>query len=313
MRTREEFNEEVFSRGKAGREKKKRIKKSVAACALPLLCIAIGVIAVYIPELSPDTVNTAEKVYGKEHGVKTEEKYADTSELTGEKTDGAYEVQTGVDQPGGKKDPELYSGNSPSGGTYGYADVNALTEALRSEFSDEKLNEKMSVLDESAREVFKEFTKKRIKENVIYVPSFDGEVFTLNDEEGYPKITLFASEAYNMPWIWYHVCVNGVDMIIKTMYADTTEESASRFLKEFRPEAPNTHNYKNYPNYEKVYVKELSIGGKATEVTISELKNDERRYYTFMYKGMLVSIQTKYDLEKEDILSLIAFTEIKLF
>jgi len=276
-----------------------------------IVCLTVGAIALGIPRISHDGGIHSEKTYGVGSITpETEEKNTEKNG-SGGVYDGTLEVITGEARPG-KKDPELYN-NTPPSGSFGYSDTDELKEALRTEFSDEKLNEKTSTLDESAREVFKEFTKKRLKENKIYVPSFDGDMFTLKDEAGYPKITLFASEAYNMPWIWYHACVNGTDMIIKTMYTDTNGESASEFLKKFCPDAPNVHNFGKFSNYERIYTKELSVGGKKTEVMVSETKDGERRFYSFMYKEMLVSIQSNHDLEKDDLLSLIAFTEIRLF
>ncbi len=140
----------------------------------------------------------------------------------------------------------------------------------------------------------------------IRVPCFAGKPGPLRNQEGYFNITLFSSELYSMPWIWYYWTMKGQNVIIRTTYLSESvteyarNHSCSEVIKSISPTAPNTDNYQSFPNYRAVYEQTLQLSDKKTSAMFYEVNDDERFYVFFIYDDILVIIVTKPDVMTSD-------------
>jgi hypothetical protein len=185
--------------------------------------------------------------------------------------------------------------------------------------SDEKAEALLMDEDENTKKSFRLFVSNRITSNTILVPVINGEIATLRDKEGYPNITLFVAELYNKPWIWYHCSVDGVDVIIKTMYIDdvsllekSKDENVSWLVKQLAPDAPNINNYTSFDNYKSISLIDHQLNDKNMQIMVTELKDDPRYFYKFIYDNLLVSIQSPQDILDIDVFNKLSFIELTL-
>ena len=163
------------------------------------------------------------------------------------------------------------------------------------------------------------FLERRKAENSLIVPLFDGNPAVIRDKEGYSGITVFGSELYGMPWLWYQCLAENAGYTVKFMYTDgvfsESELSAmnvSRLIKKLAPGAPNTDNYTNFQNYKAVYLKEYLIGAKKVNALVYELNDSEQMSLRFMYGTILTVISADAELLSEDFLSRLGFGFISL-
>ncbi len=206
----------------------------------------------------------------------------------------------------------------PTTTTARYASVEELTLAVGNWFSEKKSESITSNLDEKTANTLKKFIEKRVEDNSLLIPMFDEESIVLRDEEGYSNITLFPSELYGQPWIWYHCRVDDTDLIVKMMYIDdetilsgVNSKGVSQVIAEISPTAPNIDNIEKYTNYESITLSNVEFKDFTTEVMTMLVKNDSRIFYAFIYENVLVNIQSASDLLSKDIFSKISFDEIE--
>ena len=148
---------------------------------------------------------------------------------------------------------------------------------------------------------FRDFAERRLEENFFYMPALD-----LRNKEGYSNMTLFPSELYGLPWMWYHCIADGTELTVKIAYPDIVTEDVSELISLIAPDAPNLHNIENYPSYESVFMSEVG----ELQVMESRVKDSPRRYYAFIYGDALVNIHSDVDLVKNGILERLSFERI---
>lgn len=150
------------------------------------------------------------------------------------------------------------------------------------------------------------------------VPMLDGKQVPLRDEPGLPVITVFPSETYYRPWVFYHCTIDGVTTRICTMYLDgidveiTENMTASEFLKEFFPSAPNLHNKEDNP-YIEIYEEEISYNHSTVKALIYDTNDsdDSDRTSAFILQDELLialySHQAEFEADWTDDLSFVSY------
>lgn len=124
----------------------------------------------------------------------------------------------------------------------------------------------------------------------VMVPFLEGQPLKIQD------ITVFESEMYNEPWVWYFISyAPHITVRIPTMPTITADldpnASGSDALRQIWPDAPNLHNRDAYmDSYSDI--REITITtseGKKTALYRQEADRD-RAYLTFLQNGTLVTI-----------------------
>ena len=124
----------------------------------------------------------------------------------------------------------------------------------------------------------------------VMVPQSNGDTLTIKD------ITVFETEMYNKPWVWYFIShIPHMTVRIPTMPSLTAnmdpDTSGSEALRQIWPEAPNLHNREEFTdNYTEIReVKITTSEGEKTALFRKEADRD-RVYLTFLQNGTLVTI-----------------------
>ena len=154
--------------------------------------------------------------------------------------------------------------------------------------------------------------------NKLKVPHFAGNSEESKNKNEYESIMVLTEELYNLPWIWYRFEMDSGYVTVRTSYiGDVVKESLenatfSEFLKQFRPNAPNIHNYslERYPEYKDIYGIEMSIGGKKTSTLVYETQSSERVFVLFAYEDMIVVLVGNDKLLSDGFLEDLTFSEV---
>lgn len=183
----------------------------------------------------------------------------------------------------------------------------ASLEEIRGEIKNWLSSDSITEICESyGEESFRNFAERRTQENFFYMPTLDGEAIDLRNKDGYSNMTLFPSELYGLPWMWYHCIADGTELTVKIAYPDIVTEDVSELISLIAPDAPNLHNIENYPSYESVFITEAGD----LQVMESRVKDSPRRYYAFVFGDALVNIHSDVDLVKNGTLARISFERI---
>ena len=132
------------------------------------------------------------------------------------------------------------------------------------------------------------------------VPNLDGKMIELRNKEGFTNISLYASEAYGLPCIFYHPSVStGENYYIKITYlpdeiASQNNKVASEIIKELSPNAPNLDNLGNQHN--NIYEQEITLADREVTALVYEYKNDSRNSTIFVYDDLLVEVRGNPDV-----------------
>ena len=193
---------------------------------------------------------------------------------------------------------EIVLPSPPAYSSYEYESYNAVHRALTNQLSSQfkQLRQEQENCGELYQQTLLDFASGEIK---VAVPQINGENLSLRNQEGFSNVTLFTSELYHLPWLWYHCRVNEQNLTVCIAYLnvlDRTEldlaTSYCQVLKMISPNSPSPDNYKQSASYTKIYEKEITLGnGKKSIAMISELKNDPRIYVCLYLDGMLVTLR----------------------
>lgn len=139
------------------------------------------------------------------------------------------------------------------------------------------------------------FVEKFRAQNIV-VPYLNGNLIELRNEDGFSNITLFVSEAYKLPWIWYYPSVaTGENFYIKLTYLPeniikTADElTASSVIKALSPDSPNVNNPGK--QHEKVYTQVIKLSEREVTALVYEYKTDNRNSFLFVYEDILVEVR----------------------
>ena len=165
--------------------------------------------------------------------------------------------------------------------------------------STEAINEVIEFMDErpDGNGAFRKLVSE-LKNGSLYVPKHQGEEIFYRNQEGFHNVMLFPHELYSNPWIMYFPdkTQSGVERI-SIMYLSneiqSNHEHISELISEIAPDAPNIHNYSEYPRFTEIYISELQLKERKVNTLVHDLKNDVRKSIFFAYDGVLVMILTE--------------------
>jgi hypothetical protein len=143
-------------------------------------------------------------------------------------------------------------------------------------------------LTEDYNVLLDKFSKKELE---LYIPTIDNVPIEMKEETG--GITLFSSELFKLPWIWYRGEYNGGSVVVCITYTAIMEnvENCKTYLEVqnvIAPSAPNPNNFSD-ENYVKVEEIEKLFNGTA-QTALFKQATDDRTYYSFLQDGMMISI-----------------------
>lgn len=145
------------------------------------------------------------------------------------------------------------------------------------------------------------------------IPYFNGAPMNLRKKEGFSGIVFMTSELYNLPWIWYYGNIDGNEVVVKQAclsqkyLIQTIDQTASQFIGELAPGAPNINNVDSFSTYKEIKVGMITLSGDDTVSAMTyELQNDERISVAFMLNEGLYMVTAKKEVLDNDFWS--AFT-----
>ena len=134
----------------------------------------------------------------------------------------------------------------------------------------------------------------RLRNNIV--PYLDGKVIELRNEEGFGNITMFSSEKYGLPCIFYHPTVfNSENLYIKVtcipdeFLHERETPIASDLIKIMAPDYPNTDNTGNYCSA--VYNTNIKLLDCEVTALVYEYKTDKRNSTLFVYDNLLIEVR----------------------
>ena len=143
-------------------------------------------------------------------------------------------------------------------------------------------------LSEEYTSLLNKFSKGEIE---LYIPAIDNTPLEMKEETG--GITMFSSELYYLPWIWYRGEYNNGSVVVCITYTDIIKnvENCKTYLEVLNviaPDAPNPNNFAD-KDYVKIEEVEKNFNGEMRTALFKHALSG-RTYYGFLYNGMLVSI-----------------------
>ena len=143
-------------------------------------------------------------------------------------------------------------------------------------------------LSEDYTNLLDKFSKKELE---LYIPEIDNIPIEMKEETG--GITLFSSELFNLPWIWYRGEYNGGSVVVCITYTSIMKnvENCKTYLEVqnvIAPSAPNPDNFSD-ENYVKVEEIEKSFNG-TTQTLLFKQATSGRTYYGFLHNGMMITV-----------------------
>ena len=212
-------------------------------------------------------------------------------------------VQSGLNKPDESDKTGSATGSSPktdapyyTSDPLHYNSVNELKKAISQE-NIEQLYAHASTAElppEKANEL-KENVRKIQAQGVI-VPCLNGKATELRNKDGLPNISLFISEAYGLPWVYYYPFVStGENFYIKItrlpnhVTPQQTLLTASEAIKELSPNSPNIGNLGE--QHKEIYNQRLRLLNREVTALICEYKADNRSSIMFIYDELLVEVR----------------------
>ncbi|MBQ3927382.1 MAG: hypothetical protein II710_01905 [Clostridia bacterium] len=147
------------------------------------------------------------------------------------------------------------------------------------------------------------------------IPFFGEDVITLRDKEGYTNICLFASESFQLPWLFFYPKVSSDKnyylklTILPEEYLEGIENlTASELLSKLAPD---------YPNIGQLGDQQMSIENQTIHLQDREVvamsiadKEDSRNSLWFLYGKLLVEVRCDVQEWNEDWFSNLSFQPI---
>ncbi len=143
----------------------------------------------------------------------------------------------------------------------------------------------------------------------VYAPQLGGADLPLQNREGFSNITVFESELYGLPWVWYH-CVRGeTDVTVKMTYLSCVEGvdagaaatmPCDQVLRSISPNAVNVDNFENYASYERVSEVRLMLADGEVSALKYELVGRKEIFVSFVCGEVFVSVAADASALTED-------------
>ena len=144
------------------------------------------------------------------------------------------------------------------------------------------------------------------------VPYIDGKRIELRSEEGFSNITMYSSEKYGLPCIFYHPTVsNGENLYIaltcipSDLLRNQELSTASDLVKIMSPGYPNIDNFGK--QCKAVYNKKVRLRDQDVTAMIYEYNADKRDSTIFLYENLLVEVRNDPEIWGTDWFSTLSF------
>ena len=150
----------------------------------------------------------------------------------------------------------------------------------------------------------------RMRNNIV--PYINGTAIEFRNEEGYGNITMFASEKYELPCIFYHPKVSsGDNLYIKVTcipdeyFQDYEFTSAADLIKIMSPNYPNIGNPGNYCN--SVYNATVKLSDRNVIALVYEYTASKRNSTFFVYDNLLIEVRNDPEIWNSEWFSSLSF------
>ena len=137
---------------------------------------------------------------------------------------------------------------------------------------------------------------EKLDRQALPIPCLNGNRIALHSATGESAITLFHSELYLKPWIWYETDINNQAVTVRIMLdqdvvrAFDEGDSCAEVVKHIAPDAPNVDNYQDFDGYEKIFEQSITTADGAKIALVQRESSRDREYISFMQNGFLVTI-----------------------
>ena len=196
-----------------------------------------------------------------------------------------------------------------------YDSYNELKNAVSKE-NEEKIFSNFSETEETRGQLgkLKGFVERFRTQNII-VPCINGSAVELRNKEGFSNISLFVSDQYGLPWVYYYPYVStGENFYIKMTYlpddiaAPEKAPIASDVIKELSPGSPNIDNLGE--QHEKIYNQKIKLGDREVTALVCKFKNDSRSSIAFVYHDILVEVKADPEVWNKEWFSELTFGRV---
>ena len=156
---------------------------------------------------------------------------------------------------------------------------------------------------------------QKLRAHSLPVPYLDGKPMEFRNEEGFSNITLFPSEAYQMPWIWFFpkVSTGGNFYIKMTCLPDQLEKrnnlTASEALKELSPNSANINHLGE--QHKSIQNRQITLRNREVTALVFEYKTDKRSSVVFVYGDLLVEVRCDPNVWDAQWFSTLSFESFK--
>jgi len=182
---------------------------------------------------------------------------------------------------------------------YNSLNYNSVDELI-GDISGESMDEIMKTIEDTRKNekrdgTFREFITE-LRSDYLYVPYYQNREIEFLDKEGFYAITLFPSELYSQPWVWYYpdrdqtdvfcICIMKLDENTK---AKANKNGAPWLMKEINPHGKDSET--PYPLYTKSYEKEVVLQNRTVTALVGHWENDDRGVNIhFVYDDIFVKV-----------------------
>lgn len=180
---------------------------------------------------------------------------------------------------------------------------------LRAAFSEGSLvyEEKALYNDHAYQEKYETFVDYFVNGAVFHIPKTNGVEMEFQNYEGFNNVSLFTTELYWLPSIWYYVLYNDQDVRVCITYPEAfdiqgleEQPNGVEVIKQISPDAITTENYQSRERYKNVYLKELELADQTVSAVFYEFHDDPRFDVRFYYKGVFVRIVAYPEVMSDD-------------
>lgn len=140
------------------------------------------------------------------------------------------------------------------------------------------------------------------------IPCLNGQPVALESSVDELCITLFSSELYRKPWIWYDSTIDNEPISVRIMLDQDVlatfdeSDSCADILKYIAPNAPNIDNY-NSENYASIFEWNITTADGAKTALVKKESDRDREYISFMQNGFFVTLSGPQDVITSEWLS----------
>jgi len=199
--------------------------------------------------------------------------------------------------------PNDEQGDRPYMNDFNYDTVDELVSSLISDFPKEVLQDYANHRGDKRGKTFSALVKNLQDGSVpLYIPYYQGQQIEFQNKEGFPNVTLFPSESFDRPWIFYL----GDKASISIMYLDKGMETQAKkkgtlWVVEQINSTGTGKSAKPFVTYSETSEKDIMLSDKTVKVAECILKNvyGQFTHTYFVYDDVLVRVNPQPDLPSD--------------